>query len=302
MKTLKETLKERVLVSDGAMGTQLMAAGLEQGNCGEMWNVTHPDRVLEIQRRYVESGSNCIITNTFGGNGIMLKRHKHFEDLAEINKAAARIGREAFDGNEGFVLGDVGPVGGIMEPYGDLTEDEVRDAVKMQVEALVEGGVDAIIIETQMALEETALGVEVAKELGAPCIIASLAYDRSHDGSMYKTMMGVAPDRAAEFLSDIGVDILALNCGSGVDMSVAESVISEYRETADCFTMAQPNAGLPVLENFKAVYKQTPQDMVATLDNLLKAGVNIVGGCCGSTPDHIRAIREKVDLWNARVN
>ncbi len=298
--TLKETLKERVLVSDGAMGTQLMAAGLEQGNCGEMWNITHPERVLEIQRRYIEAGSNCIITNTFGGNGLMLKRHKHFEDLAEINRAAARVAREAFDGAEGFVLGDVGPVGGVMEPYGDLTEEEVGEAVRIQIQALIEGGVDAIIIETQTALEETALGVAAAKELGAPCIIASLAYDRSHDGSMYKTMMGVGPEQAAEFLSGIGVDILALNCGSGVDMEVAEGVISEYRENADCFTMAQPNAGLPVLENFKAVYKQTPQDMVTTLDNLLKAGVNIVGGCCGSTPDHIRAIREKVDVWNAK--
>ena len=239
-KTLKETLREKVLVSDGAMGTQLMAAGLEQGNCGEMWNITHPERVLEIQRRYVAAGSNCIITNTFGANGLVLKRHKHFEDLAEINRAAARIAREAFDGGEGFVLGDVGPVGGVMEPYGDLTEDEVAEGLRMQIKALIEGGVDAIIMETQTALEETALAVTTAKELGAPCIIASLAYDRSHDGSMYKTMMGVGPEQAAEFLSEIGVDILALNCGSGVDMEVAEEVISEYRENADCFTMAQP--------------------------------------------------------------
>jgi 5-methyltetrahydrofolate--homocysteine methyltransferase len=299
-KTLKEVLAERVLVSDGAMGTQLMLAGLESGGSGEMWNLTHPERVLEIQRRYVQAGSNCIITNTFGANGLMLKRHNHFEELAEINKAAARIAREAFDGKEGFVIGDVGPVGGVMEPYGDLTVEEVREAVRMQIQALVEGGVDAIIVETQMALEEAQLGIEAAQEFGAPCIIASLAYDRLVDGSGYKTMMGISPERAAEFLSDIGVDILALNCGTGVDMAAATSIVSDYNEFADCLTMAQPNAGLPVLEKMKAVYKQSPEEMVASLGPLLESGVNIVGGCCGSTPDHIRAIRQQVDIWNAR--
>lgn len=299
-KTLKDALREKVLVSDGAMGTQLMAAGLEQGNCGEMWNVTHPERVLDIQRRYVDAGSDCLITNTFGGNGLMLKRHHHFEDLVEINRAAVRIARQAFGERDGFVLGGIGPVGGVMEPYGDLAVEDVREAVRLQIQALIESGIDAIIIETQMALEEVELGVEAAQAFGAPCIIASLAYDRSHDGSFYKTMMGIAPETAAEHLADLGVDVLALNCGTGVDMAVARRIITAYKESADCFTMAQPNAGLPVLENFRAVYKQTPEDMVAALDDLLAAGVNMVGGCCGSTPDHIRAIRRKVDAWNAR--
>lgn len=299
-KTLIETLREKVLVSDGAMGTQLMAAGLESGACGEAWNLTHPDRVLAIQKRYVDAGSDCIITNTFGGNGLMMRRHGHFDQLAEINHAAVRIAREAFGDRPGFVLGDVGPVGGVMEPYGDLREDDVREGVRVQIQALVEAGADAIIMETQMALEEIALGVEAAKQYGAPCIIASLAYDRSHDGTFFRTMMGTSPEKAAEFLSGIGVDVLALNCGTGIDMEVAEEIVSAYKDAADCFTMAQPNAGLPVLEHMKAVYKQSPKDMVASLDALLKAGVNIVGGCCGSTPDHIRAIREKVDAWNAR--
>lgn len=299
--SLIEALQEKVLVSDGAMGTQLMAAGLEQGGCGEMWNITHPDRVLAIQRQYVEAGADCLTTNTFGGNGIMLRRHHHLDDLAEINQAAVRIARDAFGDKDGFVFGNVGPVGGVMEPYGDLTVDEVAEAVRLQVEALMDAGVDAILIETQMALEEIELGVKAAQAYGAPCIIASLAYDRSRDGTFFKTMMGIAPEAAAEYLSDIGVDILALNCGTGVDMAVAERIIREYKDTVDCYTMAQPNAGLPVLENFKAVYKQTPDEMVAPLDRLLAAGVNIVGGCCGSTPAHIRAIRTKVDAWNARV-
>lgn len=301
-KTLIEALREKVLVSDGAMGTQLMAAGLEQGGCGEMWNVTHPERVLAIQRRYVEAGADCLITNTFGGNGLMLQRHRHFEDLAAINSAAVHIARQAFDGRDGFVLGGIGPVGGVMEPYGDLAVEDVREAVRLQIQALLEDDVDAIIIETQTALEEVELGVEAAKAFGAPCIIASLAYDRSHDGSFFKTMMGIAPETAAAHLADLGVDILALNCGTGVDMAVARDIVTAYRDAVECFTMAQPNAGLPVLENFKAVYKQTPEDMVAPLDRLLAAGVNIVGACCGSTPEHIRAIRRKVDTWNVRRN
>lgn len=299
-KALKEALKEKVLVSDGAMGTQLMAAGLESGNSGELWNLTHPDRVLAIQKRYVGSGSDCIITNTFGGNGLMLRRHGHFDQLAEINQAAVRIAREAFGGKPGFVFGDVGPVGGVMEPYGELKPEEVGEGVRIQIQALVEAGADAIIIETQTAIEEIALGVEAAKKYGAPCIIASLAYDKSHDGTFFRTMMGVSPERAAEELTDLGVDVLALNCGTGVDMAVAREIVEEYRDNSDAFTMAQPNAGLPVLENLKAVYKQTPGDMVSTLEALLEEGVNIVGGCCGSNPEHIRAIAEKVAAWNAR--
>jgi 5-methyltetrahydrofolate--homocysteine methyltransferase len=282
------------------MGTQLMDAGLEQGACGEMWNVLHPNRIEAIQRRYVEAGADCLITNTFGGNGIMLRRHKHFDDMEEINRAAVRIARAALGDSGGFVLGGIGPVGGVMEPYGDLTADEVHEAVRAQLEALIDEGVDAIIIETQTALEELEIGVQVAKELGAPCIIASLAYDRSYDGTFYRTMMGVSPEAAAERLAELGVDVFALNCGTNVDMAVAAEIVAAYKETADCLTMAQPNAGLPVLENFRAVYKQTPEEMVSPLDGLLSAGVNMVGGCCGSTPDHIRAIRSRVDAWNAR--
>ncbi len=299
-KTLLEALKERVLVSDGAMGTQLMDAGLDSGNCGEIWNVVHPEKVYKIQKRYVDAGSDCLTTNTFGGNGLTLKRHGYFDDLEEINKASVRVAREAFGSKEGYVLGDVGPVGGVMEPYGDLTVEEVREAIRVQVRSLIEAGADAIIIETQMDLAETKLGIEAAKEYGAPCIIASLAYDRTRDGSAFRTMMGVAPERAAEELSEAGADILAFNCGTGVDMDVAKHIIQAYKGISDCFTMAQPNAGLPVLENLKTVYKQTPQQMVEPLDDLLTFGVNIVGGCCGSTPDHIKAIRAKVDAWNAR--
>lgn len=296
--TLLDALHQRRLVCDGAMGTQLMLAGLEQGACGEHWNLTHPERVLDIHRRYVEAGADCLITNTFGGSRIMLQRHGHADELRAINQAGARIAREAFGNREGYVLGDLGPLGAILEPYGELPVAEAQAAYEEQARALVEAGVDAMIIETQTSLEELGVAVDAAKAAGAPCIIASLAYDLSADKSFYVTMMGVLPERAAEFLKERGAHIVALNCGTGMDMAGAAKVARQYRESCRLPLMVQPNAGLPVLENMKAVYKQLPADMALGVPDALAAGANIIGSCCGSTPDHTRAIREVVERFN----
>jgi 5-methyltetrahydrofolate--homocysteine methyltransferase len=294
---LHEVARQRRLVGDGAMGTQLMLAGLEQGSCGEAWNLTHPERVLAIQRRYAEAGADCIITNTFGASRLMLRRHGHEKDLVAINREGARITREAFGGRPGFVLGDIGPLGAILEPYGDLPLADAQAALEEQAKALVDAGVDAIIIETQTSLDELGLAIDAAKAANAPCIIGSLAYDLSHDGTFYKTMMGVAPEDAAEFVTERGAHIVALNCGTGMDMKGAAMVARLYREHSDLPIMVQPNAGLPVLENLKAVYKQLPADMAKLVPEALAAGVAIVGSCCGSTPEHTRAIRQAVDAW-----
>lgn len=299
-KTFLETIKEQVLVGDGAMGTQLMAAGLKQGGCGEAWNLQEPQRVVEIQRRYVEAGSDCLITNTFGGCRIMLNRHGQKGNVVEINKAAVSIAREAFGDRKGFVLGDIGPFGGLMEPYGEVTEQEVSEALDEQAEALVEAGADAIIVETQTSFEELGLGIDAARKAGAPCIIASMAYDVTADGTTFRTMMGIDPERAAEFMEERGANVVALNCGTGMDMVRAREGVRRYRSACDLPVMTQPNAGLPVLENLVAVYKQTPEEMVKELPALLDEGVSIVGGCCGSSPEHIRAFRPIVDAFNAR--
>ena len=297
---LHEVVRERRLVGDGAMGTQLMLAGLEQGGCGESWNLTHPERVLQIQRRYAEAGADCLITNTFGGSRTMLQRHGHAGDVAAINRAAVRIAREAFGDRAGFVLGDLGPLGAILEPYGEMPQDEAQAAYQEQATALVEGGADAIIIETQTSLEELGVAIEAARAAGAPCIIASLAYDLSMDQTFYATMMGVLPDQAAAFVQERGAHIVALNCGTGMDMNGAAMVARLYREHCQLPIMVQPNAGLPVLENLKAVYKQLPADMALGVPAVLEAGAGIVGSCCGSTPDHTRAIREVVERWAAQ--
>jgi 5-methyltetrahydrofolate--homocysteine methyltransferase len=230
---------------------------------------------------------------------MMLKRHGVADDLVAINAAAARIAREAFGDREGYVLGDMGPLGAILEPYGELPYDEAVEALTEQAIALVEAGVDALIVETQTGIEEVGSGIEAAKAAGAPCIIASLAYDLSMDGTFYKTMMGVSPEDAAEFIEEKGADIVALNCGTGMDMAGATKVTEIYRETCDLPVMIQPNAGLPVLENMKAVYKQPPEETAAKVPEALAAGANIIGSCCGSTPDHTRAIRARVDAFNA---
>ena len=274
-----------------------MLAGLKPGACGEMWNLTHPEQVLAIQRRYAAAGADCLITNTFGGNKLSLARHHHEQDVAEINRAAAKIARQAFSGKEGYVLGDVGPVGELLEPYGDLEAEDVREALAEQIQALIEGGVDAIILETQNSFEELEIGIQAAKAAGAPFIIASLAYDRSADGTFFKTMMGISPEQAAEFAQKQGVHMVALNCGTGVDMAAAAKILRLYRSSCNLLTMAQPNAGLPVLENQKTIYKQTPEQMVQALPEVLAAGANIIGSCCGSTPEHTRAIRSVVNRF-----
>jgi 5-methyltetrahydrofolate--homocysteine methyltransferase len=296
-KKLHEIARERRLVCDGAMGTQLMLAGLESGGCGEAWNLSQPQRVLAIQRRYAEAGADCLIANTFGGSRLMLRRHGHETGLAEINRAGARIAREAFGGRPGFVLGDIGPLGAILEPYGDLTEAEARMALEEQAAALVAAKVDAIIIETQTSLEELGIAIDAAVAAGAPSIIASLAYDLSMDKSFYKTMMGVSPEQAAEFAEGRGAHIMALNCGTGMDMGGAAAVARIYRRHCGLPVMVQPNAGLPVLENMKVVYKEPPSEMAAKVPEVIAAGVRIIGSCCGSTPEHTRAIRQVVDSF-----
>jgi 5-methyltetrahydrofolate--homocysteine methyltransferase len=297
-KLLQEAAFERRLVCDGAMGTQLMLAGLESGACGELWNLTNPDRVLAIQRRYVEAGADCLITNTFGGSRTVLDRHGVAGKVREINQAGVQIAREALGNRPGYLLGDIGPLGAMLEPCGELTQAAARNALTEQAHALVEAGVDAIIIETQTSLDELGLAIDAAQAAGAPCIIGSLAYDLSADQTFYATMMGVLPGKAAQFMEERGAHIVALNCGAGMDMTGAAKVVRVYRENCTLPAMAQPNAGLPVVGNGIAMHRQTPAEMAGGVPELLAAGANIVGSCCGSTPEHTRAIWRAVDEFN----
>jgi 5-methyltetrahydrofolate--homocysteine methyltransferase len=297
---LLDCIIDRPLLADGAMGTELFLAGLEQGGCGEAWNLTHPARVLAIQRRYVDAGSDCLLTNTFGGSRIMLARRGHAGDAVAINTAAVRIAREAFGGRAGYVIGDIGPFGGLLEPLGDAREADVREAFEEQARALVDAGVDAIIIETQTSLEELGLGLRAARDAGAPCVIGSMAYDVTRDGSTFRTMMGVDPERAAAFMQEHGADIVALNCGTGMDMARARDAAERYRKAVDLPVMVQPNAGQPALVDMRLVYDETPEHMGHGVVPLVQSGARIIGGCCGSTPEHIREFRRALDAWLQR--
>jgi 5-methyltetrahydrofolate--homocysteine methyltransferase len=217
--------------------------------------------------------------------------------VVEINRAGVAIAREAFGGRPGYVIGDIGPFGGLMEPYGDFTEEQVRAAFEEQAKALVDAGADAILIETQTSLEELTVGIEAARQAGAACIIGSMAYDVTLDGSTFRTMMGIDPERAAHCMQKHGADIVALNCGTGMDMERARQAVVRYKRVSDLPVMAQPNAGQPKLVEMKVIYDETPQQMVLGVAPMLEAGVNILGACCGSSPDHIRAFRSAMDEY-----
>lgn len=286
------------------MGTQLQAAGLKPGQSGEAWNIDAPEKVKEIQGRYAAAGSDMILTNTFGGSKIALARHGLADKTAAINEAAARVARQVI-GPDRWVIGDVGPFGGMIEPYGDEEPDDVEESFLEQVRGLLRGGVDALIVETQTALEELECGVracqrglEEAGMAGTIPIIGSMAFDRSVSGPP-RTMMGVDPESAAKKMVELGVDIVACNCGTNLDIKSYLEIVSIYKSAAPGKPiMAQPNAGKPEMAGGRIIYRETPEMMAAEVAPLVEAGARIVGGCCGTTPEHIRLFRVELDKIN----
>lgn len=293
-KLLETIAKGMILIGDGAMGTQLQLVGLEPGGCGEGWNVDHPERVAGIQQCYVDAGSQCLITNSFGGSRITLRRHKQDGRAYEINRAASRIARDCL-GPDGFVLGDIGPFGGFLEPLGEYSRNEVVDVFTEQAQGLLDGGADAIIVETMTALEEIEAAVVAARSVHSDCtLIGSLAYDRTvHD--TYRTMMGIGPEESVAKLVEMGIDVLACNCGTGIDITDYVRIVTEYRNCSDLPIMAQPNAGQPALMKGEVVYKETPEKMASHVQEVIAAGASIVGGCCGTTPEHIKLFTQARD-------
>jgi 5-methyltetrahydrofolate--homocysteine methyltransferase len=287
--TLLSAARERTLLGDGAMGTQLQRAGLEPGGCGDLWNLERPERVLDIQRRYVAAGSEIILTNTFGSNRFVLDRYDASDLVVSCNLAGAALARQAA-GEQTWVLGDIGPFGGFVAPLGEHTPDDVHDAFVEQTRALLEGRVDGIMIETMTAVEEVALAIRAARSAGAPLVIASMAFDATRAG--LRTMMGTTPEQAAEAMLVAGADALGANCGTALKLSDFADIARRYRLVAtDIVVMVEPNAGQPELVGEEIIYLESPEAMAAAIPRLVDAGVNIIGGCCGTTPEHIRAFR-----------
>jgi len=288
--TLNQLLiSDEFIIADGALGTLLFDMGLEQGGSPELWNVEHPDRIREIHRAYIEAGAQIILTNTFGCNRLRLELHRLSERASELNEAAARLARAEADAAKGpvVVAGDIGPTGNILLPYGDTEFDDMVDAFEEQARALVKGGVDVLWIETMSDLEEVRAAVEGARRAAPDFpLVTTMTFDTNGH-----TMMGVSPEKAYDVLS--GFDVLALggNCGNGVQeiLTVIEKMAGEG---SGAVLIAKANAGIPHLENGMPVYDATPDHMAEYAVKAHQLGARIIGACCGSTPDHIRAINQ----------
>ncbi len=292
MVSITETLREKkVLVADGGWGTLLIAAGMQAGECPELWNVDHPDVVRRIAEDYINAGSDIISTNSFGGTRCKLDAFGLGDRAAELNEAAARLSREAA-GPDMHVLASIGPSGKFLIT-GEISEDALYEAFKEQAQALERGGADACIVETFSAIDEACTAIRAVKENTALEIICSFTY-ASTAGGTPRTMMGVTPAEMAAACLEAGADGLGANCSFGSEDMVA--VVRALREAApEAPILVNPNAGQPVQSENGIVYPETPEFMAGFVPRLIEAGANIVGGCCGTTPEHICAIRAEVN-------
>jgi 5-methyltetrahydrofolate--homocysteine methyltransferase len=281
----------RVLVSDGAWGTFLQKRGLQPGECPELWNVTHREEVFAIARSYIDAGADIILTNSFGGSPHKLRHFGLEERAAELNRAAASISREAAGGDH-FVLGSIGPTGAILM-MGEVSEQEMYDGFCLQARALKEGGVDALCVETMSALDEAALAVRAGREAAGLEVVCTFTFEKTVNGD-YRSMMGVSPAEMATRIKQAGADIIGTNCGNGFDPMI--EIVREIRK-ADPATpiLVHANAGKPMLLDGKTIFPDTPEVMASKVHALVASGANIVGGCCGTTPAHIRALVDALD-------
>jgi 5-methyltetrahydrofolate--homocysteine methyltransferase len=291
-KSLLDELALRPVCGDGAMGTLLMARGMTSGACGMAWNIDRAEDVKAIHDAYRAAGSQLITTNSFGGSRFVLDHHGRAADVRALNFAAAQVARAAA-GEDAWVLGDVGPCGDFIEPVGDLTEDEVREGFSDQIKALLEGGADAILVETMSDPAEMVLGIEAALACDPEVpVIVTYAFLKTATGE-FRTMMGTPVAEAIRRAVDAGAKIVGANCGAALDLDDYVALCKEIVAAAgSAHVIIQPNAGAPRQVDGAALYLATPEQMAETATRLLDAGARIVGGCCGTTPPHLAAIAE----------
>jgi 5-methyltetrahydrofolate--homocysteine methyltransferase len=294
--SLRERISKGIFLLDGAMGTQLIARGVEAGVCNDYLNIESPDTILEIHRAYFRAGSDAVLTNTFGANKFALGRHGLGDKVEEINTAAAKIARRAA-GVGKYVLGDIGPSGDFLKPLGNLEAEELKEAFAEQAKALSAGGVDGFIIETMASLDEATIAVEAVKSVSRSLpVFVSFAFDWVADD--FRTMMGVDVKSAVTKMVSLGVDAVGFNCGTvslEEYIELAKKFVSAVKTlNKKVLVFAEPNAGKPELVDGRTVYRVSPEDFAAAAEKIHSAGVNIIGGCCGTTPEHIRALAERL--------
>jgi 5-methyltetrahydrofolate--homocysteine methyltransferase len=285
--TISSLVAEGTVVTDGAWGTQLQALGLSPGEPPDAWNLTHPEKVEEVARAYVEAGSRVILTNTFGANRFLLGRRGLADRVAELNRAGVGISRRAA-GQRAMVFASVGPTGVILL-MGEVSPEQVRAAFAEQAAALADGGADALVIETMSDPAEARLAVEAARETGLP-VVACMVFDSGRNKD--RTMMGTTVEQAAAVLRDAGADVIGANCGQGIAGFVG--ICRRLKEAAGVPVWIKANAGLPELIDDRAVYRQTAEEFADCVPALVEAGASFIGGCCGTTPEFVRAVAERV--------
>lgn len=291
---LLEALSQRALICDGAMGTQLLARGLTSGECGMLWNLNRPGDVGGVHLAYRNAGCDLIMTNSFGGSRFPLAHHGLQGRVAELNQAAAKVTRAAA-GENGWVLGDVGPFGDFLEPVGDVSADDLRAAFRDQIAALIAGGADAMLVETMSDPAEAIVGVEAARLCSKNIpVIVTYAFQKTAPGD-FRTMMGTTAAEAMQRAIGAGADIVGANCGTDLSLEdyveLARQMVAAAGKTP---IIVQPNGGKPRTENGKTVYNATPDQMAATARQLLATGVRIIGGCCGTAPEHLAAMSRAI--------
>lgn len=283
-KLLERLAQGKVLVADGATGTNLQKVGLGAGMHAEDWVLDAPDKILDLEKAFVAAGSDIILTCTFGATRLRMKAARHAEDVVAVNRQAAALACEAA-GNAGvLVAGSMGPLGQLIKPYGPITADEARATFAEQAGALAAGGVDFLLIETHFALEEANAAFEAARSVTDLPVVVSFSYDRGT-----RTMMGVKPSDMIRTYKTKGAALVGANCGTTLENM--ETVIREYAAAEPGFPLwVKPNAGMPRMEGKQAVYDVTPAQMAAFALTYRELGARVVGGCCGSTPEHVAAI------------
>jgi methionine synthase I (cobalamin-dependent) len=283
---LSEWLAGGPLLTDGGWGTELQARGLGLGECPDGMNLTRPDLVEQVARAYVDAGSRVILTNTFRGNRISLAGYGLEGKAAEINRAGAEISKRAAAG-KALVFASIGPTGKMLMT-GEVSEDEILAAFAEQAEALAKGGADALVVETMADLAEAAAALAGAKRTGLP-VVVSFVFDSGKNKD--RTMMGATPEQVALEMEALGADAIGANCGLGIEGYVP--VAGRLRASAKLPVWIKANAGLPEMEGDKVVYRTTPEEFAGYVPSLIEAGVNFIGGCCGTSPAFIRAAAER---------
>lgn len=280
---IADLLAEGPVLTDGAWGTQLQARGLAAGEFPDAWNLSNPDKVLEVARAYVDAGSRVILTNTFGSNRIRLADAGLADQVAALNREGARLSRDAAAGRA-KVFASIGPSGKLLLT-GEVTADRLREAFVEQAAALAEGGAEALVVETMSDPAEVRIAVEAAKTTGLP-VVGCMVFDSGRNKD--RTMMGTTPEQAAEALCEAGADVVGANCGQGIAGFVA--IAQRLRSATTLPVWIKANAGLPEIVDGVMVYRATPEEFAGYLPALLDAGANFIGGCCGTNPEFIRAL------------